>query len=167
MHLAIINEISHIIWVIIRLAPAPWLLDLKNDDAQAPIHLAALTKQSNVVRRLLVAGANVRNPSSSVFLLLIFSVEKSMISRRYSSSSTKFPSSKNQKSHPWFPHFVYFESDESFCLHIDGLFEETHVKPKTFCRMFVFKILKIDDFFVCFGLFVMWLLIVTFSYFSD
>lgn len=61
LHLAIINEIPHIIWAIIRLAPAPWLLDLKNDDAQAPIHLAVLTRQSNVVRRLLMSGAKVRN----------------------------------------------------------------------------------------------------------
>lgn len=59
LHLAIINEIPHIIWAIIRLAPAPWLLDLKNDDAQAPIHLAALTRQSNVVRRLVISGAKV------------------------------------------------------------------------------------------------------------
>ncbi|XP_055298376.1 NF-kappa-B inhibitor cactus isoform X2 [Sitodiplosis mosellana] len=58
LHLAIINEIPHIIWAIIRLAPAAWLLDQKNDDAQAPIHLAVLTRQPNVVRRLLVAGAN-------------------------------------------------------------------------------------------------------------
>lgn len=60
LHLAIINEIPQMIWAIIRLTPAPWLLDMKNDDAQSPIHLAAITKQSNVVRRLLIAGANVR-----------------------------------------------------------------------------------------------------------
>ncbi|XP_031628965.1 NF-kappa-B inhibitor cactus [Contarinia nasturtii] len=58
LHLAIINEIEQMILAIIRITPAPWLLDMKNDDAQSPIHLAALTQQSNVVRRLLVAGAN-------------------------------------------------------------------------------------------------------------
>lgn len=62
LHLAIINEIPmNMIWQIIRLAPAPWLLDLKNDDAQAPVHLAVLTRQPNVVRRLLIAGAKVCN----------------------------------------------------------------------------------------------------------
>lgn len=35
-------------------------MDLKNDDAQAPIHLAVLTGQPNVVRHLLIAGAKVR-----------------------------------------------------------------------------------------------------------
>lgn len=61
LHIAIVNELNNpqIISAIIRLAPAPWLLDIKNDDAQAPIHLAVLTGQSNIVRRLLVAGAKV------------------------------------------------------------------------------------------------------------
>lgn len=61
LHIAIVNELDnpHIISAIIRLAPAPWLLDIKNDYAQAPIHLAALTGQSDIVRRLLVAGAKV------------------------------------------------------------------------------------------------------------
>lgn len=61
LHLAIINEIPNIVRKIIRLAPQPWLLDLKNDDAQAPIHLAVLTRQANVVRHLLINGAKVRN----------------------------------------------------------------------------------------------------------
>lgn len=60
LHLAIINEIPNVIWLI-RLAPQPWLLDLKNDDAQAPIHLAVLTRQADVVRHLLISGAKVRN----------------------------------------------------------------------------------------------------------
>lgn len=61
LHIAIISEFvqTHVIWAIIRLAPSPWLLDIKNDYAQAPIHLAVLTGQSNVVRRLLIAGAKV------------------------------------------------------------------------------------------------------------
>lgn len=41
------------------MAPEPIYLDIQNDDAQTPIHLAALTGQSEIVRRLLVAGAEV------------------------------------------------------------------------------------------------------------
>lgn len=54
-------------WSIIQLAPAAWLLDIKNDSAQTPIHLAVLTGQSNIARRLLIAGAKV----SHEFLKLI------------------------------------------------------------------------------------------------
>lgn len=52
---------TQIIWEIIKLAPAPWLLDMKNDYGSAPIHIAAFTRQSNVIRRLLIAGAKVSN----------------------------------------------------------------------------------------------------------
>lgn len=59
MHLAIIGEYIEAVYAIIRLAPIPALLDIRNDDAQAPIHLAVMTKQPNIVRKLLVAGAKV------------------------------------------------------------------------------------------------------------
>lgn len=59
MHLAILGKYEQAIWAIIRLAPHPSCLDIRNDDAQAPLHLAVLTRQSDIVRRLLVAGAKV------------------------------------------------------------------------------------------------------------
>lgn len=96
LHLAIINEIPRIIWAIIRLAPAPWLLDLKNDDAQAPIHLAALTRQSNVVRRLVISGAKV----CTLFLPCMFMGRSHFISpytnRRIKRNGMK---NKTQKKH--------------------------------------------------------------------
>lgn len=57
LHLAILGKYEEAIWTIIRLAPHPACLDIRNDDAQAPLHLAVLTRQWHVVRRLLVAGA--------------------------------------------------------------------------------------------------------------
>lgn len=58
MHIAIIHEIERIIPTLIQLAAAPWWLDIQNDDNQTPLHLAVLTKQPAVVRRLLICGAN-------------------------------------------------------------------------------------------------------------
>lgn len=40
------------------MAPHPDLLDIINDDGQAPLHLAALTRQSRMARRLIIGGAN-------------------------------------------------------------------------------------------------------------
>lgn len=59
LHLAILGNYEEAAWAIIRLAPHASFLDFRNDDAQAPLHLAVLTGQSNIVRRLLVAGAKV------------------------------------------------------------------------------------------------------------
>lgn len=45
---------------------APYLLDIQNDDAQTPIHLATLKGQSEIVRRLLIAGAEVNRTNEIV-----------------------------------------------------------------------------------------------------
>lgn len=58
LHIAIIHEIQRIIPTLIQLAPTPAWLDIQNDDAQTPLHLAVLTKQSLIVRRLLIFGAS-------------------------------------------------------------------------------------------------------------
>lgn len=59
LHLAILGKYVQAIRAIIRLAPVPALLDIRNDDAHAPLHLAVLTRQPEIIRRLLVAGAKV------------------------------------------------------------------------------------------------------------
>lgn len=43
---------------LIRMAPDPCLLDTMNDDWQSPLHLAVLTHQPLIVRRLILAGAD-------------------------------------------------------------------------------------------------------------
>lgn len=44
--------------ILIRLAPHPCLLNIYNDDWQSFLHLAVLTNQSLIVRRLILAGAD-------------------------------------------------------------------------------------------------------------
>lgn len=58
LHIAIIHEIERIIPTLIRLARIPQRLDIQNDDQQTPLHLAVLTKQPGVIRRLLICGAD-------------------------------------------------------------------------------------------------------------
>lgn len=50
------------IWLI-NMVPDPCLLDILNDDWQSPLHLAVLTHEPMIVRRLIMAGADpsVRN----------------------------------------------------------------------------------------------------------
>jgi len=43
---------------LIRIAPDPCLLNILNDDWQSPLHLAVLTHQPMIVRRLILAGAD-------------------------------------------------------------------------------------------------------------
>lgn len=43
---------------LIRMAPDPCLLDTMNDDWQSPLHLAVLTHQSEIVKHLILAGAD-------------------------------------------------------------------------------------------------------------
>lgn len=82
LHIAIMHQMDmYIISEVIKMAPAPWLLELKNDIGAAPIHFAVLTGQSNVVRRLLIAGAKVSQTKScyiffrSFFYILDFHTE--------------------------------------------------------------------------------------------
>lgn len=53
------GKYAQAVWAIIRLAPVPEALDIRNDDAHAPLHLAVLTRQHEIVRILLLAGAKV------------------------------------------------------------------------------------------------------------
>ncbi|XP_071572240.1 NF-kappa-B inhibitor cactus [Temnothorax nylanderi] len=58
LHIAIIRGYMEAALILIRLAPHPCFLDTYNDDTQSPLHLAVLTNQSLIVRRLILAGAD-------------------------------------------------------------------------------------------------------------
>lgn len=59
MHLAIIHGLADVVQALIQLTPHPCLLDIQNDHFQAPLHLAVITSQPNIVRKLLFSGAEV------------------------------------------------------------------------------------------------------------
>ncbi|KAH8282922.1 hypothetical protein KR054_010767 [Drosophila jambulina] len=59
LHLACISGSVDVVTALIRMAPHPCLLNIQNDVAQTPLHLAALTAQPNIMRMLLLAGAEV------------------------------------------------------------------------------------------------------------
>lgn len=59
LHLACISGSVDVVAALIRMAPHPCLLNIQNDVAQTPLHLAALTAQPNIMRILLLAGAEV------------------------------------------------------------------------------------------------------------
>lgn len=58
LHIAIVQGFLEAAFSLIRMAPHCCLLDILNDDGQSPLHLAVLTRQPRVVRRLILAGAN-------------------------------------------------------------------------------------------------------------
>ncbi|XP_034949577.1 NF-kappa-B inhibitor cactus-like isoform X2 [Chelonus insularis] len=59
LHVAIIQGCFEVAaFSLIKMAPHPCLLDIVNDDGEAPLHLAVLTKQPRIVRRLILGGAN-------------------------------------------------------------------------------------------------------------
>lgn len=60
LHIAIINGFLEVVYSLIRLAPHPCLLDIVNDMSQSPLHLAVLTNQPIIVRRLVAAGARTQ-----------------------------------------------------------------------------------------------------------
>lgn len=60
LHIAIIHGFIEVITSLLRLTPYSCLLDIPNDHGQSALHLAVLTRQPRVVRRLVVAGANPR-----------------------------------------------------------------------------------------------------------
>lgn len=47
------------VYKLISMVPHPCLLNIKNDHSQSALHLAVITKQSQVVRRLVLAGADL------------------------------------------------------------------------------------------------------------
>lgn len=58
LHAAIVQGFLEASFVIIQMAPHCCLLNVLNDDCQSPLHLAVLTRQPRIVRRLILAGAN-------------------------------------------------------------------------------------------------------------
>ena len=57
--MSIIHLLPHISLRIIALAPHPSLLTIPNTLHQTPLHLAVATRQPQVVRQLMVAGADL------------------------------------------------------------------------------------------------------------
>lgn len=58
LHIAIMQGYVEAALILIRIAPHPCLLNIYNDNWQSPLHLAVLTNQSLIVRRLILAGAD-------------------------------------------------------------------------------------------------------------
>lgn len=57
LHIAIFHGFIEVVYSLVRLAPHPCLLDIVNDRSQTPLHLAVLTRQPRVARRLVASGA--------------------------------------------------------------------------------------------------------------
>ena len=57
LHLAIATGYQEVVFAMVRLAPHPDYLNLQNNELYAPLHIAVLTNQPVLVRRLVVAGA--------------------------------------------------------------------------------------------------------------
>ena len=57
LHLAIASSYGDVVTALGRLAPAPEYLNIQNCELYAPLHIAVLTNQPAMVRRLVVAGA--------------------------------------------------------------------------------------------------------------
>lgn len=72
LHMAIVQGFLEAAFSLIRMAPHACLLNILNDDCQSPLHLAVLTRQPRIVRRLILAGANptLRNFSGNTALHL-------------------------------------------------------------------------------------------------
>lgn len=58
LHIAIVQGFLEAAFSLMRMAPHSCFLNILNDDGQSPLHLAVLTRQPRVVRRLILAGAN-------------------------------------------------------------------------------------------------------------
>lgn len=56
--MAIFSGYRDLALALIRCAPHPYLLDIRNDDCDSPLHLAVATGQWQVARWLIIAGAN-------------------------------------------------------------------------------------------------------------
>ncbi|XP_047001485.1 NF-kappa-B inhibitor cactus isoform X1 [Schistocerca americana] len=59
LHIAIIQGFIEVVYALIQMAPHPCFLDIVNYECQSALHLAVLTRQPRIVRRLVVAGATV------------------------------------------------------------------------------------------------------------
>ncbi|XP_053685777.1 NF-kappa-B inhibitor cactus-like [Sabethes cyaneus] len=58
LHLCIIHKATEVACQLIRIAPRPWL-NLQNDFGQTPLHLSVVTEQPGIVRKLVLAGAEL------------------------------------------------------------------------------------------------------------
>lgn len=72
LHIAVIHEMREVVYALVKMALHPCLLDIQNDIAQTPLHLAVLTSQPFVLRKLVVAGASlgIRDRSGNTALHL-------------------------------------------------------------------------------------------------
>merc|ERR1712018_213473 len=60
LHLAIASNYEDVVNALVRLAPKPEYLNIQNNELYAPLHIAVLTNQPNMVRKLVVAGATTQ-----------------------------------------------------------------------------------------------------------
>ena len=60
LHLAIASSYDEVFNALVRLAPKPEYLNIQNNELFAPLHIAVLTNQPQMVRRLVVAGATTQ-----------------------------------------------------------------------------------------------------------
>jgi len=72
LHLAIASGFTEVVFALIRMAPHPAYLDIQNNELYAPLHIAVLMNEPNMVRRLVVAGAttNIRDQEGNTPLHL-------------------------------------------------------------------------------------------------
>lgn len=63
LHVSIFQGFVEAAFYLINITPHPCLLNILNDDGHAALHIAVLTEQPAIVRRLVLAGANpaIRN----------------------------------------------------------------------------------------------------------
>ncbi|XP_026478858.1 NF-kappa-B inhibitor cactus-like [Ctenocephalides felis] len=59
LHLSILARMTEACKAVIAMAPHPCLLDIRNDSVRAPLHYAIIFRQAEIVRLLLIAGADV------------------------------------------------------------------------------------------------------------
>jgi len=59
LHLAVLQGFIEVVFSLVRVISDPSLLDIPNNKHQTPLHLAVLTNQAPLVRRLVVGGSSV------------------------------------------------------------------------------------------------------------
>ncbi|XP_023317877.1 NF-kappa-B inhibitor cactus-like [Trichogramma pretiosum] len=59
LHRVIVNRNPASAFFLIRIAPHPCLLDIQNDDSDTALHMAVIVGDPRIVRRLVIAGANL------------------------------------------------------------------------------------------------------------
>lgn len=123
LHMAIIHKRVHRCLSFISLAPSPHWLDIRNNLSQTVLHLAVITRQVDIVRRLMVGGADInvmdcrgntplhiacRNGYTEIALTLLQPVRYEELSQnQYDISYQKIPQDLNVKNY-----------DGQTCLHL-------------------------------------------------